>query len=153
MAQAAPAPGGMSQPTRKAVTRGPVPNVFDERTHRIARLVVPVVLGLVYGYWAAANRRSGGPITGWNVLFGFVTAIVFAVVLMALLTAAPRMRREVRALAWTAFIGCAFGFLYSQSGESILRSVGMSLAVSAVTFVVVFYHYYTHEDAAGHRVR
>lgn len=153
MAQAAPAPGGMPRSTTKAVTRRPVPDVFDARTHRIARLAGPVLLGLVYGYWAAANNRSGGPITGWNVLFGFVTAIVFAVVLMALLTMAPRIRREMRALAWTVFFGCAFGFLYSQSGESILRSVGMSLAVATVTFLVFFYRFYTHEDAAGHRVR
>ncbi|GHI06282.1 hypothetical protein AQI88_36395 [Streptomyces cellostaticus] len=153
MAQAAPAPGGLPRSTPKAVTRGAAPDVFDARTHRIARLAGPVLLGLVYGYWAAANRRSGGPITGWNLLFGFVTAIVFAVVLMALLTLAPRMRRELHALAWTAFIGCAFGFLYSQTGESVLRSIGMSLAVSAVTFAVFFYRFYTHEDAAGHRVR
>ncbi|WP_333778689.1 hypothetical protein [Streptomyces sp. IBSBF 3136] len=152
MAQAAPAPGGMPRTTRPAVTTGPPPNVFDERTHRIGRLVAPVLLGLVYGYWAAANRRSGGPITGWNLLFGFVTAVVFAAVLMALLAFAPRLRRELHALAWTAFYGCSFGFLYSQAGESILRSIGMSLVIAAVTFAVLFYHYYTREDAAGHRV-
>ncbi|MFF7970632.1 hypothetical protein [Streptomyces sp. NPDC007905] len=152
MAQAAPAPGATPRPTRAAVTRGPAPDVFDARTHRIARLTVPVLLGLVYGYWAAANRRSGSPVTGWNLLFGFVTAILFAVVLMAILTMAPRMRREARALTWTAFVGCAFGFLYSQTGESILRSIGMSLAIAAVTFAVFFYRYYTREDATGHRV-
>ncbi|MEU1401715.1 hypothetical protein ABZ471_04990 [Streptomyces sp. NPDC005728] len=154
MAHAAPSAGGVSRPTtRPAVTRGRTPDIFDARTHRIARVAVPVLLGLVYGYWAAANNRSGGPITGWNVLFGFVTALVFAVALFALLTVAPRLRREVHALAWTAFVGCAFGFLYSQSGASILRSVGMSLAIAAVTFVVLFYRFYTREDAAGHRVR
>ncbi|MEU4034284.1 hypothetical protein [Streptomyces collinus] len=152
MAQAAPVPGGTTRTTRPAVTTGPPPNVLDARTHRIGRLVVPVVLGLVYGYWAAANRRSGGPITGWNLLFGFVTAFVFAVVLMALLALAPRLRRELRALAWAVFYGCSFGFLYSQASESVLRSTGMSLVIAAVTFVVLFYHYYTREDAAGHRV-
>ncbi|MDX2596124.1 MULTISPECIES: hypothetical protein [Streptomyces] len=152
MAQAAPAPGGTPRTTRPAVTTGPPPNVFDARVHRIGRLVAPVLLGLVYGYWAAANRRSGGPITGWNLLFGFVTALVFAVVLMALLTFAPRLRRELRALAWTVFYGCAFGFLYSQASESIIRSIGMSLVVAVISFAVLFYHYYTHEDAAGHRV-
>ncbi|MFJ9815835.1 hypothetical protein ACIRU3_11255 [Streptomyces sp. NPDC101151] len=153
MAQAAPTSGGTPRHARPAVTGGPTTDVFDARTHRIARVAVPIVLALVYGYWAAANRRSGGPITGWNVLFGFVTAIVFAVVLIGLLTVAPRLRREVHALAWTAFVGCAFGFLYSQSGASILRSVGMSLAVSVVTFAVFFYRFYTHEDAEGRRIR
>ena len=43
-----------------------------------------MALGLVYGFWAAANRRGGGDITSWNILFGFVTAAVF-IVLMAIL--------------------------------------------------------------------
>ncbi|MGW4905402.1 hypothetical protein [Streptomyces sp. NPDC004270] len=146
MAQAAPTTGGMRR-------RGPTPDIFSPHTHLMARVAFPVVTGLIYGYWAAANRRSGGPITGWNLLFGFVTAIVFALVLFGVLTIAPRLRREVHALMWTAFIGIAFGFLYSQSGESILRSTGMSLAVAAVAFVVMFYRFYTHEDAVGHRIR
>ncbi|MFG3023055.1 hypothetical protein ACGFZQ_31655 [Streptomyces sp. NPDC048254] len=146
MAQAAPTTGGMPR-------RGPTPDIFSPHTHFMARVAFPVVTGLIYGYWAAANRRSGGPITGWNLLFGFVTAIVFALVLFGVLTIAPRLRREVHALMWTAFIGIAFGFLYSQSGESILRSTGMSLAVAAVAFVVMFYRFYTHEDAVGHRIR
>ncbi|MFG2886451.1 hypothetical protein ACGFYV_29815 [Streptomyces sp. NPDC048297] len=161
MAHAAPAPGGMPRPGLAPGSGGEAPgsavhrppDVFDARTHQIARVAVPVVLALVYGYWAAANRRSGGPITGWNVLFGFVTAIVFAVVCFGMLTVAPRLRREMHAVMWTVFAGCAFGFLYSQTGESIIRSVGMSLAVAAVTFVVFFYRYYTHEDAVGHRIR
>ncbi|MGW0992226.1 hypothetical protein ACWD5V_02720 [Streptomyces sp. NPDC002523] len=159
MAQAAPAPGGTPRAGLTAPSGGQAPavyrppDVFDARTHRIARVAVPVVLGLVYGYWAAANRRSGGPITGWNVLLGFVAAIVFAVVCTGMLTVGPRLRREMHAVMWTVFSGCAFGFLYSQSGESIIRSIGMSLAVAAVTFLVFFYRYYTHEDAAGHRIR
>ncbi|MGW7238925.1 hypothetical protein [Streptomyces sp. NPDC054804] len=146
MAQAAPTSGGMPR-------RGPSPDIFSPQAHAMARLAFPIVTGLIYGYWAAANRRSGGPITGWNLLFGFVTAIVFALVLFGVLTIAPRLRREVHALMWTAFMGIAFGFLYSQSGESILRSTGMALAVAAVTFAVMFYRFYTHEDAVGHRVR
>ncbi|MFG2634153.1 hypothetical protein ACGFX8_09410 [Streptomyces sp. NPDC048362] len=166
MAQAAPVPGGSSGPGGRAVpggtsatarrssgARGPLPDVFDARTHRMARIGVPVVLGLVYGYVVAANSRSGSAITGWNLLLGWVSALVFAVVCMALLIRAPRMRREVHALLWTAFVGCAFGFAYSQTGETILRSVLMSLAVSAATFVVFFYRYYTREDASGRRTR
>ncbi|MEU6088521.1 hypothetical protein ABZ865_17155 [Streptomyces sp. NPDC047085] len=159
MAHAAPAPGSRPRPGLTPGSGGAAPavyrppDVFDARTHRIARMAVPVVLGLVYGYWAAANRRSGGPITGWNLLFGFVTAIVFAVACAGLLTVAPKLRREVHAMLWTAFVGCAFGFLYSQTGASIIRSIGMSLVVSAVTFIVFFYRFYTHEDAFGHRIR
>ncbi|MEU6667030.1 hypothetical protein [Streptomyces sp. NPDC046727] len=160
MAHAAPAPGGMPRPGgTAAVERRPAgalartPDVFDARTHAMARIGVPVALGLVYGYWVAANNRSGGGITGWNLLLGFVSALVFAGLCMALLALAPRMRREAHALLWTAFVGCAFGFLYSETGASVLRSVGMALAVSAVTFAVFFYRYYTREDASGRRIR
>ncbi|MFD4605477.1 hypothetical protein ACFWPQ_46645 [Streptomyces sp. NPDC058464] len=146
MAQAAPTSGGMPR-------GGRTPDVFSAQTHARARVAVPVVTGLIYGDWAAANRRSGGPITGGNLLFGFLSALVFAVVLFALLTYAPRLSRELHAVVWTAFAGIAFGFLYSQTGESVLRSVGMSLAVAAVTFILMFYRFYTHEDAAGNRIR
>ncbi|MGW2489484.1 hypothetical protein ACWCV9_20030 [Streptomyces sp. NPDC001606] len=160
MAHAAPAPGGMSRPGRTPELEGRAaeavqrpPDVFDARTHRIGRFAVPVVLGLVYGYWVAADNRQGGPVTGWNLLLGFASALVFAVLLYALLTAAPRMPREIHALSWTAFVGCAFGFLYSQEGHSIWRSVLISLLVAGVTFGVFFYRYYTREDAFGRRIR
>ncbi|AKN70306.1 membrane protein [Streptomyces sp. PBH53] len=173
MAHAAPTPGGLSRPGRTPevegrstdVVRRP-PDVFDARTHRIARVAVPVVLGLIYGYWVAANDRAGGEITGGNLLLGFVSALVFAVLCAALLMLGPRMPRELHALLWTAFVGCAFGFLYTQSGsffatqgagqgrhDDVVRSVLMSLAASAVTFAVFFYRYYTREDAQGRRIR
>jgi hypothetical protein len=112
-----------------------------------------VVLGLLYGYWAAANRRSGGPITGWNILFGFVTALVFAVLYVAVRAVAPRLKREGHALLWAAFTGCAIGFLVNQSGSSVLYATGQGAVVGAGVFAIAFYRYYTHEDAAGHRVR
>ncbi|GGW53972.1 hypothetical protein GCM10010503_34010 [Streptomyces lucensis JCM 4490] len=159
MAHAAPASGKasrsgrMSGAERRASERhGRTPDVFDARTHRMARIAVPVVLGLIYGYWAAANQRFGGPVTGWNLLFGFVTALVFAVLCAALLAMAPRMPREVHAVLWAAFTGAAFGFLYSQSNGPVWETVLISLFVSAGTFITLFYRYYTREDAAGHRV-
>ncbi|MEW2285092.1 hypothetical protein [Streptomyces sp. NPDC047841] len=171
MAQAAPTSGGMSRPGRTPVAerrssdvvRRP-PDVFDARTHALGRLAVPVVLGLVYGYWVAANERVGGPVTGGNLLLGFLSALVFAVLCAALLVLGPRMRREVHALLWTAFVGCAFGFLYNQRGSFIPtqsasqsgdlpRAVLISLLVAAATFATFFYRYYTREDAFGRRVR
>ncbi|ANP48309.1 hypothetical protein J2Z21_003703 [Streptomyces griseochromogenes] len=148
MAQAAPVTGGTTR-------GGRTPDVFSERTHAAAKVVVPVVLGLVYGYWAAANTRYGGPITGWNLLFGFVTAIVFAAVWMGLAALTPRLPRELHAALWASFTGIAVGFLYSLSGRghSVLGSAGMGLAFAVVAFAVLFYRYYTHEDAEGHRIR
>ncbi len=55
------------------------------------------MLGLIYGYWVAANNRSGGPITGWNVLLGFVSAIVFAALWMGIHALAPHVMRELHA--------------------------------------------------------
>ncbi|KPI26827.1 hypothetical protein OHU34_20840 [Streptomyces sp. NBC_00080] len=148
MAHAAPASG-----TRTPSARSRTPDVFSERAHRAAEWTTPVALGLVYGYWVAANNRSGGPITGWNLLLGFVSAIVFAALWTGIHALAPHMRRELHALLWTAFAGCAFGFLYSQTGATVLRSVGMSLAISAGVFLTLFYRFYTQEDAAGKRIR
>ncbi|MEU0332433.1 hypothetical protein [Streptomyces sp. NPDC006193] len=162
MAGTAPAPGGRSRPGRTPEVEGRgtdvnvrrrAPDVFDAHTHAIARVAAPVALGLVYGFWVAANSRHGGPVTGWNLLLGFASALVSAVLGAALLKLAPRMRREVHALLWAAFVGCAFGFAYSQTHKTVLRSVLMSLAVSAATFAVFFYRYYTQEDAYGRRVR
>ncbi|MFF7388701.1 hypothetical protein ACFZAE_09660 [Streptomyces scabiei] len=158
MAQTAPTPGRPGIPGGPSVrgrSAAPAsPDVFSERTHRLAHLILPVVLGLVYGYWAAAMNRDAGPITGWNVLFGFVTAFVFAALYIAVQTVAPRLRREPHALLWAAFAGCAFGFLYSQAAQhTVVRSTLMSLGIAAAVFAVTFYRYYTHEDATGHRLR
>ncbi|MFF6781105.1 hypothetical protein [Streptomyces sp. NPDC012510] len=162
MAQAAPTPGRSGNPARPAVPGRPTapgerpaptpPDVFGERAHTLTKRVLPVVLGLVYGYWAAAMNRDAGPITGWNVLFGFVTAFAFAALYLAVQAVAPRLRREAHALLWAAFAGCAFGFLYSQATQhSVLRSAVMSLVIAAAVFATAFYRYYTHEDAQGHR--
>jgi len=161
MAHAAPASGGTRDTRGTRRTRAtnrmtrPIhtPDIFDERVHRIARFAIPVALGLVYGYWAAANRRGGGPITGWNILFGFVTALAFIVLCVAVATLAPLLKRELHSGVKSAFAGASVGFLYSQTGDSVLRSAVLGLVVAAAIYVVFFYRYYTREDAEGYRVR
>ncbi|MFJ8334982.1 hypothetical protein [Streptomyces sp. NPDC094437] len=166
MAHAAPTPGGRPSFTSRLGTRtgtgtgtrtgigiNGLPDIFSGRVHRAARYGLPIILGLVYGYWAAANRRDGGPITGWNLLFGFVTVIAFIALCLAVATFAPRLDRELHSLVKSAFAGAAIGFLYSQTGESVLRCAGLGVAVGAGVFLVFFYRYYTHEDAAGNRIR
>jgi len=145
MAHAAPV-GPVTGPAR-------TPDVFSAKAHRAARIGIPVVLGLVYGYWAAANRRGGGAITGWNLLFGFVAALAFVVLCLAVATYAPRLKRELHSGVKSGFAGAAIGFLYGQTGESVLRSTGIGLAVAAGVFGVFFYRYYTHEDGEGNRIR
>jgi uncharacterized membrane protein YdjX (TVP38/TMEM64 family) len=134
------------------ITQRRRPDVFGPRIHIAVKVGLPVVLGLVYGFWAAANQRHGGPITGWNLLFGFVTALVFAVLFAAVCALAPLLPRELHALCWFVFSGCAVGFLYSQTGASVFSSSGLGLLVGAAVLAMVFYRYYTHEDAAGRRI-
>ncbi|WP_055535216.1 hypothetical protein [Streptomyces graminilatus] len=145
-------PGGKAAIQGRPASPTGLPDVFSARVHRIANIVLPVVLGLVYGYWVAAVQRDGGPITGGNVLLGFVSALAFMVLLIGVRAVAPRLRRELHAAMWGAFAGIAFGFLYSQTGASVLRSCGNSLVVAGSVCAMMFYRYYTHEDAAGHRL-
>jgi hypothetical protein len=48
-------------------------DILGPEVHTASKRALPLVLGLVYGCWAAADRRDGGPFTGWNLPFGFVT--------------------------------------------------------------------------------
>ncbi|MEW2401761.1 hypothetical protein [Streptomyces sp. NPDC046862] len=147
-AQATPVSG-----TPKTAPRAPLPDVFSARTHTIALWTLTVLSGLVYGYWAAAVDRDGGPITGWNIFFGFMSALAFMLVLTAVRMVTPWLPREPHAALWASFAGIAFGFLYSLTDASIERSSLLSLPVAALVGVMTYYWYYTHEDAAGHRVR
>ncbi|MEW2293321.1 hypothetical protein ABZ719_11510 [Streptomyces sp. NPDC006743] len=149
MAHAAPVSGRTADPRARHPRS---PDIFSARTHRIARWAAPFAIGLVYGYWAAANRRAGGPITVGNLVFGFVTAVVFTLVTAGVLTLASRLPRELHAFLWFLFAGAAFGFLYVQSGESVLLTIGLSLAFGVAVGLICFYWVYTHEDARGHRI-
>lgn len=155
MAHVAPTSGGMMGRVRanRAARPTRTPDLFDDRVHTVGRYGIPVVLGLVYGYWAAANRRGGGEITGWNILFGFVTAAAFIVLCIAVATFAPLLKRELHSLVKSAFAGASIAFLYSQTGESVYRSVAVGVIVTAAVFLVFFYRYYTREDAVGNRIR
>ncbi|MEV0227738.1 hypothetical protein [Streptomyces sp. NPDC050704] len=112
----------------------------------VTKLAAPTLGGIVYGLWTATIDRDAGPITGWNALLGIASAVVFAAVAYGIHAIAPRLPRELRALAWTAFTGIAFGFLYSLTDASVLKSAGLACVVAAGVFGVVFYRYYTTED-------
>lgn len=155
MAHATPVSGTPTRPaaTAEAAPPAPLPDVFSERTHTIAHRALTVLSGLVYGYWAAAIDRDAGPVTGWNIFFGFMSALAFMLVLTVVRTVASRLRREPHAAMWASFAGIAFGFLYSLTDVSIARASLLSLPVAAGVGVMAYYWYYTHEDAEGHRVR
>jgi hypothetical protein len=153
MVHAAPASGGMGGgpiPIANAPAADPT-DVFGPRVHAAAKWALPLVLGLVYGYWAAANRRDGGPITGWNLLFGFVTAVVFMALYVAVRAVAVRLEREGHAMLWAGLAGAALGFLVSQSGATWLSSTGLGLIVAVAFFLTLFYRFSTHGETEGTR--
>ncbi|WP_030561593.1 hypothetical protein [Streptomyces aureocirculatus] len=110
-----------------------------------ATWAVPALLAVVYGVWAAANHRDGGPITGGNVLLGVLSGLVFAGLYVALRAVAPALPRELRGAAWALFAGVSFGFLYSLTDAGVLRTAVVAALVAAVVFATAFYRYYTRE--------
>lgn len=152
MAHAVPASGGTggrhgpaparNGPAGRDRPAGTSTDVFGPRVHRAATWALPLVLGLVYGYWAAANRRHGGPVTGWNLLFGFVTALVFVILYVAVRALAPRLGAGLHALLWGLFAGAALGFLVSQSDETWLASTVLGL-LTAAGFTATLYYRFT----------
>jgi hypothetical protein len=146
MAQTAPALSGARERTGTTGRH----DLFSESTHRIARWVLPVVLGLVYGNWVAVNRRHGGPITDSDVALGLWSALAFMAVCIAVIQLTRRLRRDMHALhalARAAFAGAALGFLYSQTGDGPRTVVITSLAVAVAVFLMLFYRYHTRNDA------
>jgi hypothetical protein len=113
--------------------------LLGDRGTKIMKWALPLGLGLIYGYWAATDVRRGGPVTGWNLFFGFATALVFMLALLAMRALAPRLPRVPRALAWAAFAGIALGFLVSTTNQSVLHSLVLGLALAVGVFVSVLY--------------
>ncbi|WP_330297542.1 hypothetical protein [Streptomyces sp. NBC_00503] len=109
-------------------------------------LTRPLLMGLVYGVYAAFMKRQMGPVDAGNVFYGILCGAIFAACLFALARIGPRLKRELHAAAYGAFAGISFGYLYSLAGESIFKSSGISLLVGAGVAAAAFYRYYTRED-------
>ncbi|KOU37226.1 hypothetical protein [Streptomyces sp. WM6368] len=108
--------------------------------------VRPLLLGLVYGVWAAFMKRQMGPVDAGNVFYGILCGVLFAGIMFTLARIGPRLKREVHAAAYGAFGGIAVGYLHSLTDQSILKSVVVGLAVAAGVGAIAFYRYYTRED-------
>ncbi|MEU3554423.1 hypothetical protein [Streptomyces fragilis] len=117
--------------------------LLGDRGTKAMKTVATVGSGLIYGYWAAANTRDGGPITGWNTFYGFMTALAFMLALAAMLALTPRLSRGIRAVAWAAFTGVALGFLVSTTDTSVIRSVVLGGALAVGVFVSALYRIQT----------
>ncbi|MFI7385157.1 hypothetical protein [Streptomyces sp. NPDC049813] len=118
--------------------------------------VLPVVVGALYGFWAANIQRFGHEVTGGNIVLGFVTGVLVAAIWFALhqwSTRQGRRHQGLRALLWAAFAGIAVGFLRSLANDTILWSVVLGVIVAAGTFLAVYYRYYSAtEYAPDHRL-
>ncbi|AYG81867.1 hypothetical protein DWB77_04034 [Streptomyces hundungensis] len=116
--------------------------------HHLSRavLAVPVVLGVVYGFYAAAILRGGGAVTGGQIVLGVVSGAAVMVLGLCLLRFQSALPRELRATAYATLFGGGMGFLYSLAGHSVLRSSGIGAVLGGGMFLVAFYVFYTHED-------
>ncbi|WP_306326858.1 hypothetical protein [Streptomyces venezuelae] len=112
-------------------------------------LATPIVIGVLYGLYAATVARHGGPTTLGQLWLGLISAVVLAGGIYVLRRFGHALPRELRALAWGSLTGIAVGFLFSLSGASILSSSGLGLAFGGVNVAAAYYLFYTHEDAAG----
>ncbi|MFH9723611.1 hypothetical protein ACH4M4_11665 [Streptomyces sp. NPDC017254] len=112
-------------------------------------LATPIILGVLYGLYAATVARQGGPTTLGQLWLGLISAVVLAGGIYVLRRYGRALPRELRALAWGSLTGIAVGFLFSLSGASILSSSGLGLAFGGLNCAAAYYIFYTHEDAAG----
>ncbi|MEU8431834.1 hypothetical protein AB0F18_02810 [Streptomyces sp. NPDC029216] len=108
-------------------------------------LARPLLLGLVYGVWAAFIKRQMGPVDAGNVFYGILCGVIFAGIMFALARVGPRLKRELHAAAYGVFIGVAVGYLHSLTNQSVLRATVVGLFSGLGVGIVAFYRYYTRE--------
>ncbi|MEU0137793.1 hypothetical protein ABZ172_27710 [Streptomyces sp. NPDC006296] len=107
---------------------------------------VPVVLGVVVGFWAFFIKRDGGATTDGQIWLGVVSGVAFAALCYALVRVRWFLPRELRAAAYGVLTGGVIGFLYSLHGNSVLASGLLGLVLAAGMFCTMFYAYYTREE-------
>ncbi|WP_372350453.1 hypothetical protein [Streptomyces sp. KL116D] len=114
-----------------------------------AAVVLPVLAGIAYGFWAASIQRFGGEVTGGNIALGFVTGILVAALCFGIHHWSKQQAGRhflARAGAWAVFAGVAVGFLHSLSNPAILWSVVFGAMIAAATFTATYYRYYSASE-------
>lgn len=110
------------------------------------QLARALVLGLVYGVYAAYMKRDMGPVDAGNVFYGILCGALFAAVMFGLAQVGPRwLNQEVHATAYGAFGGIAVGYLYSMADHSILRSCWMGLITGIGVGLAAYYRFHVRE--------
>ncbi|WP_394432197.1 hypothetical protein [Streptomyces sp. SGAir0957] len=145
MAHAAPAPARSTQAGRPATPSA-----------SMTALALPVLAGILYGFWAANIQRYGHEVTGGNIALGLVSGVLVAALCFGIhLWSARQGVRHIalRALVWAVFAGAAIGFLHSLANGAVVWSVLIGLAVAAATFLATLYRYYSSSEyTAAHRL-
>lgn len=129
------------QRPREARARTPV-----RHRHTAMAWAVPLLLGVIYGFYAVFIRRDGGPVTGGQVALGFAAGVGFAALCFALARFEYAVPRGVRAMAYGALTASSIGFLVSLTDTSVLRSTILGLAVGVPVALGTFYFFYARED-------
>jgi hypothetical protein len=115
---------------------------------------LPLLLGVLYGFWAAQMDRNGGgnprwsgPITTGNVFFGVISGLVVAALCFLLHRISHRLPPEARALGWGAFAGATLGYLYALTNASVVRTVVVGILTAAGVCAMTFYWHHTSRSA------
>ncbi|MFJ4962388.1 hypothetical protein EES43_13670 [Streptomyces sp. ADI96-02] len=115
------------------------------RHHTVLAWAVPLVLGVIYGFYAAFLRRDGGPGTMDQLVLGLVSGAALALLCLALAQVQGALTHGPRALAYGVLTAASIGFLVSLTDTSVLRSTVLGLVVGVGTFVTCFYFLYSRE--------
>ncbi|MFJ8861092.1 hypothetical protein ACIRD8_22020 [Streptomyces sp. NPDC102451] len=129
---------------RRTHARAPAP-AQQEHRHTALAWAVPLVLGVILGFWAFFINRDGGATTSGQIWLGVVSGVAFAALCYLLAQVRWSLPRELRATAFGVLAGGAVGFLSSLNGRSVLMSGFIGLVVGAGTLATMFYAYYTRE--------
>ncbi|MFE4690821.1 hypothetical protein ACFRH6_12265 [Streptomyces sp. NPDC056749] len=107
---------------------------------------MPLVLGVILGFWAFFIKRDGGATTDGQIWLGVISGVAFAALCYALVRVRWSLPRELRAAAYGVLTGGAVGFLYSLHGNSVLASGLLGLVLAIGMTCTMFYAYYTREN-------
>ncbi|MFS0694208.1 hypothetical protein [Streptomyces nitrosporeus] len=111
--------------------------------HRSIGWALPLVLGVIVGFWAFFIRRDGGETTAGLIWLGVVSGVAFAVLCFALGRVQGRLPVEVRAAAYGAVTAIVIGYLFSLHHHSVLSSTVLGLGVGAGVTAYAYYLFYT----------
>ncbi|MGC5344156.1 hypothetical protein [Streptomyces sp. DT171] len=96
-------------------------------------------------------ERHGGPANFGQLAMGLISGAAVFLLSFTVGRLQHVLPPELSAAAYGAVTGGAFGFLYSLTGESVLRSSGIGFGIGAGMLIASFYMLYTRQDRARER--